>query len=251
MKIRAKERGFEFPYLYDGETQKTAHAYGVVATPHVFIFDAARKLRYVGRIDDSEVKEVKHREARDAIEALLAGKPVAVEKTRVFGCSTKWIDKGEGAKKAIEAWDKEPVEIKEIDAKGIAGLAANDGKKLRLINVWATWCGPCVAELPELVEMQRMYRGRGFEVVTISMDDVKKRDQALAMLKAKHVSATNYLYNSDDHDAIVDALDKQWPGPLPHTVLIAPGGKILYRHTGQFDAMEVKKAIVGYLGRTY
>src|SRR2546430_6810665 len=49
MKIRAKERGYKFPYLYDGETQATAKAYGVVATPHVYIFDQERMLRYVGR----------------------------------------------------------------------------------------------------------------------------------------------------------------------------------------------------------
>jgi peroxiredoxin len=58
MKLRAKERGFTFPYLYDGETQKTSKAYGVVATPQAFLFDAERKLRYVGRIDDAEVKTV-------------------------------------------------------------------------------------------------------------------------------------------------------------------------------------------------
>src|SRR5689334_23260625 len=76
MKIRAKEHDFKFPYLYDGETQATARAYGVVATPHVFIFDQQRMLRYVGRIDDSDVKQVKSRDACNAIDALLAGKPV-------------------------------------------------------------------------------------------------------------------------------------------------------------------------------
>ena len=89
MKIRARERKFPFPYLYDGETQKTARANGVQATPHAFIFDRGRKLRYVGRIDNSDVKTVTSHDARNAIDALLAGKPVPVAKTRVFGCSTK------------------------------------------------------------------------------------------------------------------------------------------------------------------
>src|SRR3954464_9394486 len=73
MKIRAKDQGFEFPYLHDGDTQKTAMAYGALATPHVFLFDAERKLRYHGRIDDSDVKEVKSHDLRNAIDALLAG----------------------------------------------------------------------------------------------------------------------------------------------------------------------------------
>src|SRR4051794_10312667 len=57
MKIYAKERGFTFPYLYDGDTQKTAKAYGCLCTPHVFIFDHERKLRYMGRLDDSRFAE--------------------------------------------------------------------------------------------------------------------------------------------------------------------------------------------------
>src|SRR4051794_16886289 len=93
MKQRAKDRGFQFPYLYDGETQKTSLAYGVLATPQIYLFDQDRKLRYVGRIDDSDVKTVSSHDARSAIDALLAGKPVPVEKTRTFGCSTKWSDK--------------------------------------------------------------------------------------------------------------------------------------------------------------
>src|SRR5262249_14944264 len=95
MKLRAKERKFTFPYLYDGETQKTSFAYGVLATPQVFIFDRARKLRYVGRIDDAEIKEIHSHDTRNALDALLAGRPAPVETTRVFGCSTKWADKRE------------------------------------------------------------------------------------------------------------------------------------------------------------
>jgi peroxiredoxin len=251
MKVRARERGFQFPYLYDGDTQKTAHAYGVLATPHAFLFDAERKLRYVGAIDDSDVKEVSHHYLRDAITELLVGKPVAVEKSRVFGCSTKWIDKSESAKKAIEKWDREPVEINAIDAKALKALAANDSKKLLLVNLWATWCGPCTAELPELVEIHRTYRTRGFELISISLDDLAKKDQALKALTADHLSATNYIYGADNKDALAAALDKEWPGPIPYTVLIAPGGKVIYRHGGRIDLAELKKAIVGYMGRTY
>jgi peroxiredoxin len=251
MKIRAKERGYKFPYLYDGETQSTAKAYGVVATPHVYIFDKERVLRYVGRIDDSEVKTVTSQDARNAIEAMLAGKEVPVKETKVFGCSTKWADKSDSAKKSLAKWDAEPVKISPIDAAAVKALAKNDSQKLLLVNVWATWCGPCVNELPELVTMNRMYRKRPFELITISMDDPKKQDQALAMLTRLHVSATNYIFDSDKRDALVEALDKEWPGPVPHTLLIAPGGKVIYRQTGEFDAMELKKAVVGYIGRTY
>jgi thiol-disulfide isomerase/thioredoxin len=251
MKLRAKERGFRFPYLYDGETQKTSLAFGVVATPHVFIFDQERKLRYTGRIDDSEVKTVTSHDTRNALDALLAGKPVPAETTKVFGCSTKWSDKREDAKKSLAKWDAEPVSLSDIDAPAVQELAKNDSKKLRLINVWATWCGPCVAEMPQLVTINRMYRNRPFEMITISMDSIDRKPTALDFLQKYHVSSTNYIFSGPNRDKLVDALDPQWQGPVPHTILVAPGGKVLFRSTEQIDPLELKRAIVEYLGRTY
>jgi peroxiredoxin len=251
MKRRARDHRYPYPYLYDGETQATAKAYGVLATPHVYIFDAARKLRYVGRFDDAEVKPVKSHDAVGAVDALLAGRPVPVEKTRVFGCSTKWAEKQADARKSVAKWDAEPVSLEPIDAAGAARVARNETNKLTVVNLWATWCGPCVAELPEFVTMNRMYRGRPFQMVTISLDDPEKRGEALEVLKRNHVSATNFILKSSDRDALAEALDKEWPGPVPYTLIIAPGGKVLYRKVNQIDPLEVRRAIVAYLGRTY
>jgi len=252
MKVRAKDKAFNFPYLYDGEKQEVSRAYGPVATPHVFVLDKSRKLRFAGRMDNSEKPErVTSRDTQDAIDALLAGKPVPVEKTRVFGCSVKWSDKRASAKESLGRWAAEEVALKPLDAPAVRALVRNDTKKLRLVNVWATWCGPCVTELPELVAMSRMYRHRGFELVTISADAPDDRDSALAMLKKHEVSATNYQFTGDDKYQLMDAVDKESSGPLPHTLLIAPGGKVLYRKSGPCDPMEVKKAVVGHLGRVY
>jgi len=251
MKIRAKDHHFAYPYLYDGATQATAKAFGVLATPHVFIFDTERTLRYAGRFDDGEVKVVKSHDAKNAVDALLSGKPVPVETTRVPGCSTKWADKQADARKSLNRWVAEPVSLEPIDLAGVARLAKNDTKKLLLVNLWATWCGPCVAELPELVTMNRMYRGRNFQLVTISLDDLAKKEDASRVLNENHVSAINTILSADDRDKFAEALDQDWPGPVPYTLLIAPGGKILYRKTGAIDPLEVKRAIVAYLGRTY
>ncbi len=252
MKIRAKDHAFNFPYLYDGAEQKVSRAYGPVATPHVFVFDRARKLRFVGRIDNSDKPErVTSHDTRNAIEALLAGQPVAVEKTKVFGCSTKWSEKRDSVKKSLEAWAKEDVDLMLIDEKGIKSLGKNDGKNLRLINVWATWCGPCVAEIAEFVAMNRMYRHRGFELITISADAPEEKERALEFLEKKQVSAKNYLFAGNDKYKLMDAVDEKSSGAVPHTILIAPGGKVLYRKSGPCEPLEIKKAIVGYLGRTY
>ena len=96
MKKYAVEERFNFPYLYDGDTQAVAKAFGCLATPHVFIFDADRKLRYKGQFDDSHFSDeatVKSQNARLVVEALLAGKPIPVEVTKPHGCSTKWLIK--------------------------------------------------------------------------------------------------------------------------------------------------------------
>lgn len=88
-------------------------------------------------------------------------------------------------------------------------------------------------------------------MVTISMDDPGKQADALEVLTKNHVAATNYVLHTTDRDKFAEALDKEWPGPLPYTVLIAPGGKVLYRKVGAADPLEVKRAIVGFLKRTY
>jgi peroxiredoxin len=94
MKQRSKERAFKFPYLRD-DSQKVALAYGALRTPDYYVFDAERKLRYTGRMDDNPRnpgKETTH-ELRDAVDAILAGKTPQVPLTNPIGCNVKWSGK--------------------------------------------------------------------------------------------------------------------------------------------------------------
>ncbi len=253
MKIRAKDMNYPMPYLYDGDKQETAKAYGPTTTPHVFIFDSQRKLRYCGRIDEMEnpyVKATQH-DARNAIVALLDGKPVPVEKTKTFGCSIKWASKAEWRHKLDADWNKKPVEVTDADINGIKEIIENKSGKYRLINLWATWCGPCVIEFPEFITMQRMYGARDFEFISISTDGLKKKDKVLEFLKDKHAATKNYICSSDDKYALIEAIDKNWQGALPYTLLVAPGGKIVYGHQGVIDVLEVKKEIMKQIGRFF
>ncbi len=239
MKLRAAERKFNFPYLYDGQTQAVSRAYGPVSTPHVFIFDKERKLQYSGAVDNSEdPSKIKKSFVRDAINAMLEGREVAIKKMKTFGCSIKWADKEKSAQKAFAEWAKEPVEVNLIDANGVREIMKNNSGKLRLVNIWATWCGPCVIEMPELVNINRMYRGRAFEMVTISGDMPSKKDDVIKFLKDKQVSCTNYLFNSEDRTELGEVLDKGWEGGIPYTVIIKPGGEIIYRHTGAIEPLK-------------
>ena len=255
MKLHAKRKGFNFPYLYDGDTETTAKAYGPVATPHIFIFDSERKLKYQGRIDDLEkpTSTPKNKDARNALDALLAGKEVETKTTKVFGCSIKWAEKEDLVAKADKEWAQQPVTLDTIDEQGIKDLLKNNSDKLRLINVWATWCGPCVNELPSFVSINRMYRRRDFEFITISADNPEKKNKVLKALQKLMLSNTNYLFNSDDKYKLIEAVDPNWAGALPYTILVEPGGKIVYAKQGPIDPMEMKTMIVEnkMIGRYY
>jgi thiol-disulfide isomerase/thioredoxin len=250
LKLRAQERGFNFPYLYDGDSQKVSLAYGPVSTPHVFIFDSQRRLRYVGRIDNAEnINSVTQNDARNALDALLSGKPVPVEKTKTFGCSIKWSEKRAAAKKELDSMAKEPVALEVVNVEAVRKLVRNDTPKLLLINVWATWCAPCLRELPELVTMNRMYRNGNFELVTICADAPQRKERVLEVLKDRQVAARNYIMDKENNDDLSTALDPEWPGGFPYSILVAPGGKIIQRQMGEIDAVKLKKVIALYPGR--
>ena len=255
MKRRAAEKHFNFPYLYDGKTEETARKYGPIATPHVFIFDKSRKLRYSGRVDDVEkpTKTPHTLDTRNAIDALLSGKEVPVAKTKVFGCSIKWAEKSDWIDKAKAEWAKEPVKLDTITADGIRELVQNHTNKLRVINVWATWCGPCVEEFPAFVDMNRMYRRRDFEFISVSADEPAKKDKALEFLQKSEASNINYIFNIDDKYKLIEAIDPKWQGALPYTLVVEPGGKIIYAKEGPIDPQVLKKTIVDdpAIGRYY
>lgn len=263
----AEELGWAFPFLYDGEKQITARAYGCLATPHVFIFDKERKLRYQGRFDDSryeDPKTVKNHDARNAVEALLAGKPVPVEKTRPHGCSTKWRGRSEHVQQEERKWQAAPVVLEEIDAAAVKKLRENGSGKIRLINVWATWCAPCRQEMPDLSALARRYSRREFEMITISVDQPKDKDKVSIFLgqhrmvmvdklaksvKKEGRKTNNYLFAGASIDELAEALDPEWPGAaVPYTVLVDKDGTILLRKMGLIDAQKIDKMVLDKLG---
>ena len=245
MKIRAKDAQFNFPYLYDGDNEKVSRAYGPAVTPHAFVFDAARKLRYVGAIDDSErVQHVTKHYVRDALDALLASKEPSVAQTKVVGCSTKWAGKADLVQAYMNKLAAEPVALSPADADALQALRKNGTGKFRLVNFWATWCAPCILEFHEFVTINRMYRHRDFELVTVSMNRPDEEKTVLEFLKKQQASNRNLIFASTDRDKLINAFDPEWSGAVPYTVLITPEGKIIYREVDRIDPLAVKRAIV-------
>ena len=259
--IVAKEEKYEFPYLFDGYTQEVTAAYGARATPHAFVLDKERLVRYTGRLDDMKRKPGKPEKSyiHDAVSAVLAGKAPEPAVTRAIGCSIKWKSKGDNVAKVNAAWKALPERLEKMDVAEAKKLRQNKSGNLRLINFWSASCAPCVAEFPMLVETYRRYQTRPFDLITISLDpaeksaDVEKflgKMQAslsrhtAESLKAEGRQANNYIFAGRNPDPLAEAIDPEWSGALPYTVLITGEGEIAWRHEGELDAVTLRKAII-------
>ena len=252
MKIRVAYKNLHYPYLYDGETQSVTRAYGPQATPHVFIFDKDRKLRYEGHFDNSyRIELVKSPDARNAIDALLAGEEVPVKHTGVFGCSTKWAEKQTQRVDAIAKLDAEPVNVELASADDLKKLRANTSGKMTLITFWATWCGSCISEFPDFVETYRMYGVRDLAFVTVSANMPDEKPSVLRMLKKMHASGRNLLFSSDDTAALQAAFDPEWQSAVPYTILLDTDGTVLYKKLGSVDMLELRRTILAKMPSDY
>jgi thiol-disulfide isomerase/thioredoxin len=244
MKERAAFRQFRFPYLYDGGIGSTASAFGASVAPSIFIFDKDRKLRYSGRIDDDPAEGARTTHyASAAIDALLAGTPIPITTTAATGCPLKI---GSGTMIAATR-PPEPVSVSLATAAALTALRHNPTGQLLLVNFYATWCGPCVSEFPDLMATNRMYRDRRLSFTTVSSNTPAEQPEVLKFLQKMNASTNNLLYGSDDVYAMQDAFDPNLGAAVPVTVLIGPGGEILYHEQGAIDLMSIRRAILANL----
>jgi peroxiredoxin len=252
MKIRVQYKHLTYPYLYDGDTQQVTRAYGPQATPHVFVFDQQRHLRYEGRMDNSYRMElVKTQDARNAIDALLAHKEVAVKHTGVFGCSTKWKEKSADRVAAIEKINQQPVSVDMISKAELTKLSKNPSHQMMLVDFWATWCGSCIVEFADLQNTLRMYGSRDYSVVTVSANMPDEKAGVLRFLEKQHATSKNYLFDSQDTTSLQTAFDPKWDSAVPYTILLSADGKVLYKQLGSADLLELKRIILANLPSDY
>jgi peroxiredoxin len=252
MKIRFAYKNLHYPYLYDGETQSVARAYGPQATPHVFIFDKDRKLRYEGRMDNSyRMEMVNTQDARNAIDALLANREVPVKKTGVFGCSTKWQEKEASRLESLRKIDEQPIKLEMATASDLKILRTNPAKHMLLISFWATWCGSCIDEFSDLEDTYQMYKVRDLDLVTVSANMPDEKTGVQKMLEKKRATGRSLLFASNDTAALQTAFDPAWESAVPYTVLLDPNGKVLYKNLGTVDVLELRRTILANLPSDY
>jgi thiol-disulfide isomerase/thioredoxin len=139
--------------------------------------------------------------------------------------------------------EKNVVPLEEISLEEVQQLMKNDSENIVLINLWATWCAPCVKEMPELVEVYKKYQEKGYEFITISIDKMNKKNRAQEILTDKQAVNKNFIFNGDDLYYFIGTIDDDWQGSLPFSVLLAPGGEKLYRVEGVVDIEKLEQLL--------
>ncbi|HYE73947.1 MAG TPA: redoxin domain-containing protein, partial [Blastocatellia bacterium] len=170
----ASEVKFDFPILKDDEN-RVADLYGAERTPEMYIIDQQGILRYHGRIDNSiEPRQVKRRDLHETLNELLANKPVSTPETKAFGCiiirAQQSVNNSTlaGSPKRVA----EDITVTKLKPAGFTQLVKQSQGNVLVVNFWATWCGPCVAEFPEFVRLDELYRAKGVKIAAITLDEL-------------------------------------------------------------------------------
>lgn len=139
--------------------------------------------------------------------------------------------------------------VREINETALAEIvgqkAAAERRGPLLVNFWATWCGPCREEFPDLVKIDEEYRAQGLQFITISLDDVAEINSGVPDF-LKQMRATEppaYLLNTVDQEAAILSIDRDWRGELPATFLYDRAGQVVFKHTGRIKPDELRAAI--------
>ena len=131
--------------------------------------------------------------------------------------------------------------LRGADVQAILGEIRKPGAKAVLVNVWATWCDPCRAELPLLLKFFREHGDEGLRLVLVSADDEADRDKVVSFLASQGVDFATWMKRGDDM-TFINALDPKWSGALPASLLFDGRGRAQQHWYGEVTADALKTA---------
>ncbi len=154
-----------------------------------------------------------------------------------------------GAGKSSKARAAETISVKEVDNVSFSALLKRENGRPLLVNFWATWCEPCRDEFPDLVKIDAEYRPKGLEFITVSLDDITEiKGEVPKFLQQMGATMPAYLLNVVDPEPSIRAVDPNWGGALPATVLYDKKGQIVFKHFGRIKPDELRAAIEKTVG---
>lgn len=134
--------------------------------------------------------------------------------------------------------------VSTINTQSLKGLLSEQRQRPLLVNFWATWCGPCREEFPDLVKIDAQYRPRSLDFVTVSLDDFSEITTGVPQfLSSMKATMPAYLLKENDPEPAINAVDPRWQGDLPATFLFNERGEVIFKHIGRVDTAELRAAI--------
>jgi thiol-disulfide isomerase/thioredoxin len=143
------------------------------------------------------------------------------------------------------AQPRKPVAVvSPIDTDALKALLTQERQRPLLVNFWATFCDPCRDEFPDLVKIDKEYRPRSLDFVTVSLDDVTEiKKEVPKFLDEMNATMPAYLLNVSDPEPAINLVDRRWQGDLPATFLYNEKGEVVYKHIGRVNPAELREAI--------
>lgn len=132
----------------------------------------------------------------------------------------------------------EKITIEQLQAKTIR--PEND--TLYIVNFWATWCGPCIAEIPYFEQAAKLNADKKVKILLINLDFVSEEAKVLAFVKKKNLQNDVYQLHASDPNKWINQIDSTWDGAIPVTVFYKAGKKVLF-HEGDLTQSELNEKI--------